>query len=232
MVKAILIVDPQLDFFPGDIVHLEPGALAVPDGTAIIGPIKRLLEKTDGLGVYLSQDWHPEDTVHFKAGGGIWPPHCVAGTEGADVHPFILDALVEHCKEDIGRVRAYRKGMDPKDDGGYSAFDAVGEGRIDVDGMGNKTWNHEANRPLLEDLREDGVDTLIVCGLATDYCVKASVLDALEHGFRVQLFLDGIRAVNLQPEDGTKAIREMVESGAEMYTELLGGFHQIGWAAV
>lgn len=212
MKEATLIVDAQYDFFPG-------GALAVADGDQIIEPIQKLLnhkrlQYAHQYPVFLTQDWHPEKTRHFKEGGGIWPPHCVQETHGAEVHEDIVQALLGFkVMSDKMWVRAYLKGTNPEDDGGYSAFDGVGEGRH-VHGV----WTKDAGRPLLEDLRAEGVDTLIVCGLATDYCIKASVLDALKNGFNVKLFLDGIRAVNLNEGDGEKAIKEMVEAGAELAT--------------
>jgi nicotinamidase/pyrazinamidase len=191
MSKGILIVDPQVDFFPN-------GALAVPNGDEIIGPIKWLLNHFRGTTVYVTQDWHPVKTVHFKEYGGIWPPHCVQKTPGAEVHSELKEALLKandwddtYCK--INRVKWFRKGLNPKDDGGYSAFDATG---------------------IVEELMFDGVESLIVCGLATDYCIKASVLEGLELDFEIRLFFDGIRAVNLEPDDGAKAIEEMEKAGA------------------
>lgn len=210
--EAILIVDAQYDFFPG-------GSLAVADGDQIVEPICRLLnQKRVEFGgrypVYLTQDWHPEQTKHFKEGGGIWPPHCVRETRGAEIHEVIEQALLGFkIWSDKLWVKNYQKGTNPEDDGGYSAFDAVGEGGF-VDGV----WTKSAGRPLAEDLRKDDVDTLIVCGLATDYCIKASVLDALKNGFNVKLFLDGIRAVNINEGDGDAAIAEMEKAGAQLVT--------------
>lgn len=212
MTDAILIVDAQNDFFPG-------GALGVPDGDEIIEPIQKLLNKkrVESGGkypVFITQDWHPKETRHFQSGGGAWPPHCVQDTEGAEIHDEIQHALLGfQIHSDRLWVRAYHKGTDPNDDGGYSAFDAVGEG-----GFTDGRWDPEAGKPLLEDLRNEGVDTLIVCGLATDYCVKASVLDAIKNGFKVKLLNDGIRAVNINPDDGQKALQEMLDAGAEPVT--------------
>lgn len=181
MRTGILLVDPQLDFFPG-------GALGVDDGGAIVAPLNRLLERFPDAAVYASRDWHPSSTKHFKARGGIWPPHCVENTSGARFHS---DLTME-------RAAVYNKGTDPEDDGGYSAFD----GR-----------HVETGSSLLDDLQRDGVDTLIVGGLATDYCVKASVLDGRKHGFQVFLFTPGVRAVNLKTDDDVKAIAEMQAAG-------------------
>jgi nicotinamidase/pyrazinamidase len=180
---GILIVDPQNDFFPG-------GALGVDDGDAIVDPINQLLERHAGAPVYITRDWHPADTCHFKARGGPWPPHCVQDSDGAAFHAELN--LPEGA-------RVYQKGTDPEDDGGYSGFDG------EAVGSGNQ---------LADDLRADGVEALVVAGLATDYCVRATVLDALENGLSVFLLKDGVRAVNLKPDDGDKALKEMQEAGA------------------
>lgn len=185
MTVGILLVDPQLDFFPG-------GALGVDDGFAIVAPLNAWMRLNPLAPVYASRDWHPEGTRHFKARGGIWPPHCVQGTSGAAFHGDL----------DLEGARVYDKGTDAEDDGGYSAFD------------GARRHGHDGQRTLLDDLRDDGVTILVVGGLATDYCVKASVMDALKHGFTVQLLRTGVRAVNLQPGDGDTAIAHMVQAGA------------------
>jgi nicotinamidase/pyrazinamidase len=185
MTVGILLVDPQLDFFPG-------GALGVDDGFAIVEPLNAWLRAHRDAPVYASRDWHPAGTRHFKARGGIWPPHCVQGTSGAEFHGDL----------DLDGARVYDKGTDAEDDGGYSAFD------------GARRHGHDGQRTLLDDLRDDGVTILVVGGLATDYCVKASVMDALKHGFTVHLLRPGVRAVNLQPGDGDLAIAHMVQAGA------------------
>ena len=183
---GILLVDPQNDFFP-------LGSLAVKNGDEIIGPINQLLDRHPDVPVYVSRDWHPEETRHFSSGGGTWPRHCIRETPGAEFH--------KDLSLDGARVKVYNKGTDPKDDAGYSAF----EGARNEDGN---------TRTLLQDLREEGVQGMLVAGLATDYCVKASVLDALKNGFFTFVFLPGVRAVNLNPEDGKNALEEMVSAGA------------------
>lgn len=183
---GILLVDPQYDFFPG-------GSLAVKDGDQIIEPINTLLHRHPNAPVFASRDWHPTSTKHFKERGGIWPPHCVQGTRGASFHSSL----------DMQSARVFSKGMNPDDDAGYSAF----EGVLSVGGRDDGTT-------LASDLKAAHVDTLLVAGLATDYCVKASVLDALKNGFTTLLFKPGVRAVNLQPDDGDKAIAEMKQAGA------------------
>ncbi len=101
----------------------------------------------------------------------------------------------------MARAVVYDKGTDPEDDGGYSAFDGA---RAD----GGATVS------LIDDLRRDGITTLVVGGLATDYCVKASVLDALKHELKVQLLRPAVRAVNISAGDGDRAVAAMVEAGA------------------
>ena len=184
---ALLLVDVQNDFCPG-------GALAVPDGDRIV-PIAnwyaRLFERR-GLPVFASRDWHPGETKHFQAGGGPWPPHCVQGTRGAELHPKLslpVDAVV------------VSKGMDPEQDS-YSAFQA----------------ETPAGRLLGEELKARGVERLFVGGLATDYCVRASVLDALQQGLQVFLLEDAVRGIDLQSGDVLRALEEMEEHGAHTAT--------------
>lgn len=184
MTLGILLVDLQVDFFPG-------GALPVADGHEVIEPINALLRRHPRASICASRDWHPADTRHFKARGGIWPPHCVQGTAGASFHEAVR----------MERAQVFDKGTNPEDDAGYSAFEAV---------------RHEAGRAItvLDHLRDDGVDGLFVVGLATDYCVKASVLDAVRHGFTTFLYAPGARAVNIKPDDGAQAIQAMKAAGA------------------
>jgi nicotinamidase/pyrazinamidase len=185
MTIGILLVDPQLDFFPG-------GALAVARGDEIVAPINRLLAEHRAAPVFASRDWHPPSTRHFQERGGIWPPHCVRETRGAAFHASLQ----------MGHAVVYDKGTNPDDDGGYSAFDGAR-----VDDAGRATT-------LLHDLRARNVDALIVAGLATDYCVKASVLDARKHGLVTFLFLPGVRAVDVNAGDGERACAAMREAGA------------------
>lgn len=140
------------------------------------------------LPVFASRDWHPPRTKHFQEDGGPWPPHCVQGTDGAAFYPDLAlpaDAAV------------LTKGTDPDEDA-YSVFQAV-------DGRG---------RPFAEVLREGGIDRLYVGGLATDYCVLSSVLDARFRGIEIELLTDAIRAVDVTPGDGERALRRMKEAGA------------------
>ena len=170
------------------------GTLAVAGGDRVAAPLARLAARcaTAGLPVFASRDWHPPDTAHFQDAGGPWPVHCVRDTPGAELHPDLVlppEAVI------------LSKGVDPQADG-YSAFEA----------------RDEAGRDLVELLRAAGVDHLLVGGLATDYCVRATVLAALARGLRVSLLTDAVAGVNVQPGDAQRAVREMVAAGAQLVT--------------
>ncbi|PYO03479.1 MAG: nicotinamidase [Candidatus Rokuibacteriota bacterium] len=166
------------------------GALGVTDGDAVVPILNMYAERFRAAGapVFASRDWHPARTKHFQSGGGVWPPHCVQGTPGAAFHPAL--ALP-------AGVTIVSKGMDPGDDA-YSCFQAETE-----DGL-----------PFAAALGECGASRLFVGGLATDYCVRATVLDALKEGFEVVLLEDASRAVDLKPGDGERAMAEMIAAGA------------------
>ena len=185
---AILIVDPQIDFFPG-------GAMGIKDGDAVVRPINNLLRAHRGAPVLLSRDWHPDNSAHFK----IWPKHCVQGTKGAEFRSDI---------EVPDDYKVVTKGDDPEDDGGYSAF----EGKV-----GTK----QGDIPLGDYLRSIGVDTLFVAGLATEFCIHATVLDAIKQNFAVTVLEKGIRPVNRNPGDGERAIAEMQSAGAFFAADIL-----------
>jgi nicotinamidase/pyrazinamidase len=164
------------------------GALAVPDGDRVIPVLNRAIEQFEAKGspIYASRDWHPSDTTHFRERGGPWPPHCVADTSGAAFHPQLRlpdDTIV------------ISKGQDRRDDG-YSAFEGVTGG----------------GRTLVEDLRARGVTALYVGGLATDYCVRATVLDARRAGFPVTVLNEGIAGI--APDTEERAVDEMRQAGA------------------
>jgi nicotinamidase/pyrazinamidase len=171
------------------------GALAVADGDQVVAPLNRYIDlfTKQRLPIFATRDWHPEKTSHFKDYGGPWPAHCVQQTKGAEFHPALRlgDPVV-----------ILSKGM-AADEDSYSGFQAV-----DLSGTS-----------LAELLRQRGVERIFVGGLATDYCVKHTVLDGLKQGFGVVLLSDSMRAVNLQPNDGTAAIDEMIEAGAVKVTE-------------
>lgn len=168
------------------------GTLAVPDGDRVVAPLSRLAKHfaAAGLPVFASRDWHPPDTSHFQLFGGPWPVHCVRDTPGAAFHPGL------HLPE---TAVVLSKGMDPTADG-YSAFEGVSE----------------AGLPLADILAANGVQHLCIGGLATDYCVRATVLEALARGFGVTLLVDAVAGVDLQPGDAERAIREMEAAGARL----------------
>ena len=182
---ALVIVDVQNDFCPG-------GALGVPHGDAVVPVLNRYAERFAAAGapVFASRDWHPARTSHFKAYGGLWPPHCVQDTPGAEFHPELSLP---------SGATVVSKGMDPSEDA-YSCFQAE-----TADGM-----------PFAAALGEAGVGRLFVGGLATDYCVKATVVDGAREGFEVIVLADAIAAVDLAPGDGAKALDEMRAAGAGM----------------
>jgi nicotinamidase/pyrazinamidase len=182
---ALIVVDVQNDFCPG-------GSLGVPDGDAVVPVLNACIERFRAAGapVYLTRDWHPPVTRHFNTHGGIWPPHCVQGTPGANFHPRLT------VPDD---AQVVSKGADPNEDA-YSAFQAV-------DARGE---------PLPSLLAAHGVRRLHLGGLATDYCVRATVLDARAAGFDVVVLRDAIRAVDLEPGDGDRALEVMRAAGARL----------------
>jgi nicotinamidase/pyrazinamidase len=195
--NALILVDLQNDFLPG-------GALAVPHSDEVI-PVANALEKKFDL-VVATKDWHPADHVSFavnhpgKQPGDIvlletgeqvlWPVHCVRQTAGAELAP----ALNKHP---IHRV--FAKAVDTKLDS-YSGFYDVGQ----------------RSTGLAEYLQEQGVDEVYILGLATDYCVKATALDAVQLGFKTSVIEDACRPVNLQPGDEERAIAEMRSAGVNI----------------
>src|SRR5438105_2802091 len=185
---ALIVVDVQNDF-------ADPkGSLYVAGGETVVPVANREVDRgldVDALIVYTA-DWHPETTPHFKKDGGIWPVHCVHGTWGADFHPDL-------------RVKgeSIRKGVGGED--GYSGFTV----RDPVTGEERKT-------PLEDLLRDADVERLVVLGLATDYCVKETVLDAVRLGFETKVLREGVRAVELQPGDASRALDQMSEAGADV----------------
>jgi len=170
------------------------GALGVRDGNAIVPVVNRYLDRFGHAGapIFLTRDWHPAVTGHFQTYGGVWPPHCVQGTPGAAFHPGLAPPP--------GAV-VVSKGMDPEQDA-YSAFQA----------------EDPSGRTFPTILVERGIRRLYVSGLATDYCVRATALDALQQGFEVVVLEDAIGAVDLEPGDGARAISEIREAGARLAT--------------
>ncbi|MCD6166469.1 bifunctional nicotinamidase/pyrazinamidase [candidate division KSB1 bacterium] len=174
---ALLIVDVQRDFCPG-------GALAVPGGDEVVPVLNKYIDKfmAKGAMIFATRDWHPLNHISFKSQGGMWPPHCVQNTKGADFHPLL------HLPPNAVIIS---KATQPNIEA-YSGFE---------------------HTDLAKRLQQAGIKTLLIGGLATDYCVKATVLDALKYGFEVYLLVDAIRAVNVKPSDGQQAIEEMRKAG-------------------
>lgn len=185
---ALIAVDCQNDF-------AEPaGTLYVDGGEAVVDAVNRAVEDAlaSGAAVFYTQDWHPEDTPHFAKDGGIWPVHCVGGTRGADFHANL-----------IVNGPVIRKGTHGED--GYSGFT-----------MRDPVSGEETSTELEGMLREAGVKRVVVAGLALDYCVKATALDAVALGFEAVLPLDWTAAVNLNPNDGDAAVAQMRAAGVEV----------------
>lgn len=183
---ALLVTDIQYDFLPG-------GSLAVQRGDEVVPLLNRYIDLFDArkLPVFATRDWHPEHHCSFREQGGPWPPHCVAGTRGAEFAAALrlpLTAVI------------ISKATTPEQDA-YSSF------------LGTE---------LERKLRDAGIKRLFIGGLTTDYCILNSTRDALRLGFQVFVLVDAIRAVDVQPGDGARAVEEMVRQGAQCIT--LQGF--------
>ncbi len=197
--NALILVDIQVDFLPG-------GLLAVPDGDKVI-PVANEQMKEFEL-VTATQDWHPANHGSFasqhegKEVGELidlegleqvlWPDHCVQGTKGAEFGPGL---------DTSGIDEVVRKGTDPSIDS-YSGFYDNG---------------HRKATGLSASLKEKGVTDAYIMGLATDYCVKFTALDAVQEGFRTHLILEGCRGIDMNPGDCDKAVEEMKQAGVVIY---------------
>jgi nicotinamidase/pyrazinamidase len=183
---ALIAVDVQNDFLPG-------GSLAVPEGDAVVPALNRYLAAfaARALPVFATRDWHPPNHCSFKAQGGIWPPHCVAATGGAE---FALCLALPQTAVIISKAAT------PEADA-YSGFRGT---------------------DLAARLHSGRATRLLIGGLATDYCVLNTVKDALAGGFEVLLLADAIRAVDVKPGDGARALDEMQSLGARaiLYEDL------------
>jgi len=185
---ALIVVDIQNDF-------ADPaGSLSVAGGEAVIPVINRAAWAAIRAGSFVAytQDWHPAHTPHFAQDGGIWPVHCVGDTWGATFHPAL---------EVVGP--SVHKGANGED--GYSGFT-----------MRDPVAGTEIPTELEALLRVRRIERVVVCGLATDYCVKSTALDAARLGFATTVLVDCIAAVNLAPGDGDAAIAEMRAAGIEI----------------
>jgi nicotinamidase/pyrazinamidase len=183
---ALVVVDVQNDFAdPG-------GSLYVGEGEKIVPVINEQVEqaRSKGAMIVYTQDWHPESTPHFQKDGGIWPVHCVQGTWGAELHPDL---------EVAGEV--VRKGTGGED--GYSGFT-----------VRDPASGEEQQTPLEDMLRARGIERVVIAGLATDYCVKETAIDSATKGFATTVLTNAIRAVDLEPGDGNRAVDDMRKAGA------------------
>jgi nicotinamidase/pyrazinamidase len=185
---ALVVVDVQNDF-------ADPaGSLYVRGGEDVVSRINDEIQValTDGAFVVYTQDWHPPSTPHFAKDGGVWPVHCVAETLGAELHPGLVVA-----------GPSVRKGSNGED--GYSGFTM----RDPVSGEDRPT-------ELEALLRDRDVTRVVVGGLATDFCVLGTVLDARRLGFETTVLTRGVAAVELKPGDGERALAQMAEAGAQL----------------
>lgn len=182
---ALVVVDVQNDF-------ADPkGTLAVTGGLDVVAATNAEVEAATAAGapVLYTQDWHPADTPHFAKDGGTWPVHCVAGTWGAQLHPELAV-----------RGEVVRKGEHGED--GYSGFS-----------MRDPSTGDIVPTRLAALLRDAGVEELVVVGLATDYCVRATALEGREQGWRVTVPWSAVAAVDLTPGDGGRTREELVRAG-------------------
>ena len=182
--KAVLIVVDVQNDF------CPGGSLGVTEGDQVVLAINRYIEQFAAAGAQIiaTRDWHPPQTRHFKNHGGIWPVHCVQNTHGAEFHPALK----------LGNAAAIVSKGTTADSDGYSAFDGLDD--------------HGTSLATL--LRAAGVEQVFIGGLATDYCVKQTVLDGLKHGFDVVVLTDAVRGVDVTPGDSQRALEEMRRSGA------------------
>ncbi len=187
---ALIVVDVQNDFADPN------GSLSVAGGADVIPAINEQvnLARSNGALVFATQDWHPEHTPHFAKDGGIWPDHCVQDTWGAQLHPDL---------ELHGDATIVRKGTNGED--GYSAFS-----------MRDATTHVTIPTELGALLKDANIDEVVVTGLATDYCVRATALDSASLGFHTYLLTDAVAGVNLKPGDGDAAIAEMEAAGIHL----------------
>jgi nicotinamidase/pyrazinamidase len=187
---ALLVIDMQNDF-------ADPtGSLSVRGGDELVPRLNAEIRRAQdgGAAVIYTQDWHPLSTPHFAKDGGIWPVHCVANTWGAAFHPGLL----------VDGPSVY-KGSNGED--GYSGFT-----------MRDPVTGTEQPTELEAMLHERGVERVVIGGLATDYCVRATALDALDRELEVTVLTDAVAAVDREPGDGARALDEVGAAGVELAT--------------
>jgi nicotinamidase/pyrazinamidase len=185
---ALIVVDIQNDF-------ADPlGALSVKGGEALIPGVNGAAWTAIRAGAFVAytQDWHPVHTPHFAQDGGIWPVHCIGGAWGSALHPDL---------EIVGP--SVRKGTDGED--GYSGFTTR-----------DPTTAAETPTELDALLRVRDIERVVICGLATDYCVKSTALDAARLGYATTVLVDAVAAVDLEPGDGEAALAELRAAGIEL----------------
>ncbi len=185
---ALVVVDVQNDF-------ADPvGALSVREGERIIPVVNDQIEQAQAAGsmIVFTQDWHPPETPHFERHGGKWPVHCVRETWGSELHPDL--------KVDGEKIL---KGVEEED--GYSGFTVQHPGTGETSSTGLQAM-----------LRAAGVEKVVVVGLATDYCVKETALDALRLGFSATVLREAVCAVDLEPGDGDRALEALAEAGVTL----------------
>jgi nicotinamidase/pyrazinamidase len=187
---ALLVVDVQNDF-------ADPkGSLSVREGKAIVPRVNEEIERAEEGGslVVYTQDWHPPSTPHFQKDGGVWPVHCVGDTWGSELLPEL------HV---VDGAEFLRKGTGGED--GYSAFT-----------VRDPETGEDAPTALERILRQRGIGRIVIAGIATDYCVKDTILDSRRLGFDAAAVHDAVAAVDLEPGDGDRALRAMRDAGAEI----------------
>jgi len=185
---ALLVVDVQNDF-------ADPsGSLYVQDGEQVVPFINREIDRAQeaGVPVVYTKDWHPPDTPHFAEHGGKWPVHCVRDTWGAEFHPDL---------KAVGEVILKAKG--PED--GYSGFSVE-----------HLPTGERRETGLEQLLRDRGVDHVVIVGLATDYCVKETALDAVRKGFDAEVLTAATRPVDVEPGDGDRALHDLEHAGVTL----------------
>lgn len=191
--SALLVVDVQNDFCPGGALAVEAGDQVVPELNLWIDRFSREMRP-----IAYTRDWHPPNHCSFRDQGGPWPVHCVQKTRGAELHPNLKI-----------KGPVFDKAFTPNEEA-YSGFG----GFLVVDG-------NISDLSLAEWLRSRAITHVYVGGLTTDYCVRTTTLDALKEGFSVSVLGDAIRAVNVQPDDGRRAVEEMKQAGAELVRDLI-----------